>query len=300
VVYSFTPTAHTSSAVPSPRAFVRFSGATDGLLSSGLLDVSVTYVTEDKVAQAIRPDTALVMCESPGNPTCTLVHIAKVVAQAGAVPVAVDSTFATPVLQRPADHGAAFIIHSCTKAIGGHGDVLGGVVACDADWGKRIRKVRAATGANLHPLAAYNLHRGLQTLPIRVRAAQANAEELARRLADHPAVSSVGYPTAAGSVHGHLVGPGKQMRGGGTVMAFELAKGYEAARAVMSRVKLITPAVSLGTTDTLIQHPAGVTHTSLNKEALAAGGISPGMLRLSVGIEDVEDIWADLKQAIEQ
>lgn len=271
-------------------------GGTESLLTCGLLDVDVSFCAAEDVAEHVRADTALVLVESPANPTCTVVDLVRVCAQARGVPVVVDSTFATPVLQRPGAHGAAMTVHSCTKAIGGHGDVLGGVVACDREWGRKIRRVRALTGANLHPFAAHQLHRGLQTLPVRVRASQATTEALARRLAAHPAVESLSYATAEFAPS--LVGPGKQMRGGGAVLAFTLKGGYDAAKAVMARVRLIIPAVSLGTTDTLIQHPAGVTHRSLDDAAKAAGGIAPGMLRLSVGLEDVDDLWADLAQAI--
>jgi methionine-gamma-lyase len=271
-------------------------GGTDALLTCGLLDIEVSFCTAETVAEHIRDDTALVLVESPSNPTCTVVDILQVCRQARGVPVVVDSTFATPVLQTPAKYGAALVVHSCTKAIGGHGDVLGGVVACDAEWGRRIRRVRALTGSNLHPFAAYQLHRGLQTLPVRVKASQRTTEELARRLAAHPAVESISYATAATSTD--LVGPGKQMAGGGSVLAFTLKGGYDAARAVMARVRLVVPAVSLGTTDTLIQHPAGVTHRSLDDAAKAAGGIAAGMLRLSIGLEDVDDLWADLTQAM--
>lgn len=270
-------------------------GGTDSLLMSGLLDVETTWATAETVAEHLREDTCLVMCESPANPSCLLVDLAAICRQAGGVPVLVDSTFATPVLCQPARYGAAMVIHSCTKAIGGHGDVLGGVVACDEQWAQKIRRVRSLTGSNLHPFAAYQLHRGLQTLPIRIRAQQATALELASRLGAHPAVESVGYATAANC---GLVGPGKQMSGGGTVLAFNLAGGYDAAKKVMASVKLVVPAVSLGTTDTLIQHPAGVTHRGLDQEARDAGGIGAGMLRLSVGLEDVDDVWNDLLQAM--
>jgi len=257
----------------------------------------VTWATPETVREAIRADTALVMCESPANPTCTICDIASICQQAGGIPVLVDSTFATPVLSQPVRYGAAMVVHSATKAIGGHGDTLGGVVAASSEWAKRIRRVRALTGSNLHPLAAHNLHRGLQTLPVRIRAQQASTEELARRLLRHPAVESVSYATAANSA---LVGVGKQMAGGGTVLAFTMAGGYDAAKTLMATVKLITPAVSLGTTDTLIQHPAGITHRSLDQAAKDAGGIGAGMLRLSVGLECVDDLWTDLDAALRQ
>lgn len=273
--------------------------ATDSLILCGMLDVEVSWATPDTVAQHIRDDTCLVLCESPANPTCTIIDIAAVCKQAGGVPVLVDSTFGTPVCQQPAKLGAAMVVHSCTKAIGGHGDILGGVVACDGEWGKKLRRVRALTGANLHPMAAYQLHRGLQTLPVRMRAAEHSAIEIAKRLASSPHVERVSFPGASGGPTDKLVGAGKQMSGPGAMIAFDLAGGYEAARALMSAVRLVTPAVSLGTTDTLIQHPAGMTHTSLPQDAKDAGGIGPGLIRLSVGLEDVEDIWDDLAQALE-
>ena len=168
--------------------------------------------------------------------------------------------------------------------------------ACNEQWGARLRQVRILTGANLHPIAAYNLHRGLQTLPLRVKAAQANAIELAKRLKTHPAVAQVLFPghegcdPAALCVH--------QMRAPGSMMSIVLKDGYEAAQIVMSSLRLITPAVSLGSCDTLIQHPAGLTHRIVSEEGRKAGGIGPGLLRISVGIEDVDDIWHDLQQAL--
>src|SRR5262249_16539280 len=129
-------------------------GGTDHMLSVGLLGLDVTWVDESEVAGAIRPETGLVLCETPQNPTLGQVDIAATVAAAGDVPVLVDNTFATPILQRPLRHGAALVLHSATKALGGHGDVLAGVVAASAEWGRRVRQIRAATGSVLHPLAA--------------------------------------------------------------------------------------------------------------------------------------------------
>ena len=272
-------------------------GGTDHLLSSGLLGLDVTWATPGTVGQAVREDTALVVCETPANPTLQLVDIEDVVAQSKGVPVLVDSTFATPVLQRPIAHGAALVLHSGTKFIGGHGDVMAGVLACNGEWAQRLRQVRILTGANLHPMAAYTLHRGLQTLGLRVRAAQENARTLVRALLAHPAVLRVRYPEAPGCDPRGLLG--RQLSGPGSLVAIDLVGGYEAARAVMRSVQLITPAVSLGSCDTLIQHPAGLTHRIVADEARDAGGIGPGLLRLSVGIEDVEDIWEDLACALE-
>jgi methionine-gamma-lyase len=271
-------------------------GSTDHLLSGGLLGLDVTWATPETVGDSIRPETSLVMIETPGNPTCALVDIADVVRQAGRVPVIVDSTFATPVLQQPIALGAAMSLHSATKYIGGHGDVIAGVIASNAQWARELRVVRLLTGALLHPMAAYLLHRGLQTLPIRVRAAQDNARILAYRLRGHPSVESVRYPGLPGGDPRGLVG--RQMTGPGAMLAFDVAGGYDAAAAVMRHVNLMTPAVSLGSCDTLIQHPAGLTHRVVQADALSAEGVTPGMLRLSVGLEGVEDLWRDLDQAL--
>lgn len=271
-------------------------GGSDHLLASKLLGIEVTWASPSRLAEAIRPDTALVVVETPANPTLELVDVAALVAAAGRTPVLIDSTFATPVLQRPLAHGARLVLHSATKFLGGHGDVLAGVVACDAAAAAALRRVRVATGALLHPLAAYLLHRGLPTLALRVRAAQAGAEVLAGRLADHPAVRRVWYPgLAGGDPHGLI---GRQMRGPGSLIAFEVDGGMEAAARVMAGVERIVPAVSLGATDSLIQHPAGLTHRIVGAEARAAAGITEGMLRLSVGLEDPDDLWRDLDRAL--
>lgn len=272
-------------------------GTSDHLLASGLCGLEAEFVDAGEIAARRRADTALVIIETPANPTLDLVDIAAVVAAAGDVPVLVDSTFATPVLQRPAALGAAYVLHSATKFLGGHGDVIAGVVCCDEVRAAPLRTVRAATGALLHPLAAFLLHRGLPTLALRVERAQANAVAIATRLAAHPAVARVHYPGLGTVRNAHLVGT--QMAGPGALMAFELRGGYAAASAVMARVRLMTPAVSLGSVDTLIQHPAGLTHRVVDPEARLASGIGPGLLRLSVGIEQVEDLWADLDKALE-
>lgn len=266
-------------------------GGTDHVLATGLLGTTVTWARPDEVAAAIRPDTALVIAETPANPTLDLVDIAALAAAAGDVPLLVDNTVATPVLQQPARHGATLVLHSATKSIGGHGDVLAGIVACDADWAARLRQVRAVTGAILHPLGGYLLHRGLQTLPLRVRAQQASAEKLAGWLAGHPAVHRVHHPSA----HDPAALVGRQMAGPGSLLAFEVRGGAPAAAAVAGACHLITHAVSLGGVDTLIQHPASLTHRPVDGDAKPAAGL----LRLSVGLEDPEDLRADLAQALE-
>ena len=272
-------------------------GTSDHLLGSGLCGVEAEFITDaSQIAAHLRPDTALVIIETPSNPTLDLIDIRATVAAAGAVPVLVDSTFATPVLQRPAELGATYVWHSATKFLGGHGDVIAGVICCDEAHAAPLRTMRAATGALLHPLAAYLLHRGLPTLKLRVEAAQANARELAQRLVAHSAVSRVFYPGLPGARGGHLVGT--QMSGPGSLMSFEVRGGHDAAARVMVTVKVMTAAVSLGSTDTLIQHPAGLTHRMVPEDARAAAGITPGLLRLSVGIEDMEDLWEDLEQAL--
>ncbi|MGN9765003.1 trans-sulfuration enzyme family protein [Micromonospora sp. SD12] len=265
-------------------------GGTDHVLATGLLGTTVTWARADEVAAAVRPDTALVIAETPANPTLDLVDIAALARAAGDVPLLVDNTVATPVLQQPTRHGATLVLHSATKSIGGHGDVLAGVVACDADWAARLRQVRALTGAILHPLGAYLLHRGLQTLPVRVRAQQAGAEKLAAWLATHPAVAVVHHP----SLHDPAGLVGRQMSGPGSLLAFEVRGGAPAAAAVANACRLITHAVSLGGVDTLIQHPASLTHRPVEGEAKPCGGL----LRISVGLEDPEDLRADLALAL--
>lgn len=271
-------------------------GGTDSLLASGMLGFTTKWVGAEDIADAITPDTALVIVETPSNPTLDLVDLDDVVRQAQGVPVMVDNTFATPVLQQPARHGVALVLHSATKFLGGHGDVVGGVIACDAKWAAALRRVRVATGALLHPLAAYLLHRGLPTLPLRVEAAQHTAITLAARLAAHPYVTAVKHPSLPGADPRGLVG--RQMSGPGSLISFDVIGGHAAARAVLADVQWITPAVSLGATDTLLQHPAGLTHRVVDEKARASCGIGPGTLRLSVGLEDVEDLWADLDGAL--
>ena len=272
-------------------------GGTDGLLSSGLLGVEVTWADVDSLASAVGPNTSLVIVETPANPTLELVDIEQVVARAGEVPVLVDSTFATPVLQRPLDHGAAMVLHSGTKFLGGHGDVVAGVVATSEAFARQLRVVRSLTGGILHPRAAYDLHRGLQTLSLRVHKAQEGAGLLAGRLREHQAVAGVHYPGFPQCDPKELVG--RQMKGPGSMVAFELVDGFEAAVSVMQKVDLITPAVSLGSTDTLIQHPAGLTHRKVDPEVRQRHGITDGLMRMSVGVEDPEDLWQELRRILD-
>ena len=268
-------------------------GGTDHLLASGLLGVRTTYVTADQVADAVTPDTGLVVVETPANPNLDLLDIAAVVARAGGVPVMVDNTFATPVLQNPAVFGATYVLHSGTKFLGGHGDVLGGVVACAEEHAGPLRQVRIVTGAVLHPLGGYLMHRGLATLPLRVEAAQRSAIDLAARLDGHPGTGLVRHPSLPGADPAGLVGT--QMRGPGSIIAFTTR---EDPTAVVRRLRLITPAVSLGAVDTLIQHPSALTHRLVPDTAREESGVPANLLRVSVGLEDVEDLWDDLDQAL--
>ena len=272
-------------------------GTSDHLLASGLLGNEVSWVQVDGIAEAIRPDTALVMIETPANPTLQLIDIEAVVAQAGSIPVLVDSTFATPVLQRPLDHGASLVLHSATKFLGGHGDVIAGAIACSEQWAAKLRQVRVATGALLHPWAAYLLHRSMPTLKLRVERAQSVAGELALKLAADPRVKRVHYPGLDKQDKQQLIG--RQMAGPGSVLSFEVNGDHRVAAAVVDAVKLITPAVSLGSVDTLIQHPAALTHRVMDASDRENCGIQPNLLRLSVGLEEASDLWQDLEQALD-
>lgn len=253
-------------------------GCSDHLLNTGLLGTEVTWTDPAGISDAIRADTGLVMVETPANPTLAEVDLRAIARSCGSVPLLTDNTFATPVLQRPVESGARLVLHSATKYLGGHGDVLGGVVACDEETARQLRQIRFATGGVLHPLAGYLLLRGLATLPVRVRAQSATAKELAHRLSEDPRIAKVHYPSI-----------------GGAMVAFEVVgQPHE----VIAGVRLITPAVSLGSVDTLIQHPGSISHRIVEESDRRTGGISEKLLRMSVGLEDVEDLWADLDQAL--
>lgn len=268
-------------------------GGTDHLFASGMLGIETTFCNADEVAGAIRPETGLVVLETPANPTLDLVDIAAVTAQAGpvGVPVLVDNTFATPILQNPIDLGATMALHSATKYLGGHGDVVAGVIACDEATAARLRQVRAITGGLLHPLGAYLAHRGLATLPVRVRAQQQTAGEVVAWLRQHPDVERVHYPGLDGDPRGLL---GHQLRGPGAMIAIALTGGYAAAERLTGSVHLFTHAVSLGGVDSLIQHPAALTHRPVAPEARP----SANLVRLSIGLESAGDLIADLEMAM--
>lgn len=277
-------------------------GGTDHLLNTGMLGTETTYCAVDEVASAIREDTGLVILETPANPTLELVSISDVVEQAGSVPVLVDNTFATPVLQNPLDHGAAMSLHSATKYIGGHGDAVGGVIACSEQTAVQLRQIRAVTGGILHPMGAYLLHRGLATLPLRVHRAQETAQQVADWLSSHEEIDHVFYPRREDDPAGVLAAGefaagefAAQMRGTGAMLAVRMSGGFAAAEQLTSGVRLFTHAVSLGGVDSLIQHPAALTHRPVAPEARPSADV----VRLSIGLEAPEDLIADLRGALD-
>ncbi len=252
-------------------------------------------------ARAITPETRLLYVETPGNPTLTLTDIAAVatVARQHGLPLVVDNTFATPYLQQPLALGADIVVHSATKYLGGHGDAVAGVIV-----GRRafIAACREATladfGGALSPLTAYLVLRGLPTLALRMERHCANAQRVAAYLSQHPKVAWVRYPGLPSHPQHALAR--RQMRGFGGMVCFELAGGLAAGRALLNAVRLCTLAVSLGDVRTLITHPASTTHHQVPAERRRAMGITDGLVRLSVGIEDPDDIVADLEQALDR
>jgi methionine-gamma-lyase len=252
------------------------------------------------VERALRPGTALLYLETPANPTLKITDLTACAAlahEAGAL-VAVDNTFASPLLQNPLDLGADVVVHSLTKFINGHSDVVGGmIVAKDPGLLARIRKVHVNLGGTMDPHQAWLVHRGLKTLGLRIAKAQASAEEIAHFLAEHPKVEWVRWPFLE-SHPGHEVAR-RQMRGGGAVLSFGVKGGVEAGRRVFDAVGLMVRAVSLGGVETLIEHPASMTHAGVPAEERLAAGISDELVRVAVGCEDAEDLIADLDQALD-
>lgn len=267
--------------------------------------VDVTYVSgsdPDEVRAALRPETRLLYLETIANPTTRVSDLPALIAVAreAGVPSAVDNTFASPLLCRPLEYGADIVVHSATKYLAGHADVLGGIaVFKDEELYRRLRHYAVEQGATTDPFAAWLTLRGLQTLPLRVERQCANAAALAERLAAHPAVAAVRHPALAGHPD-HEVAARLLPRGGGGVVSFDLAGGREAGRTFVEGVRLASLSASLGDVKTLVMHPASTSHRQLDAAALEAAGIGPGTVRVSVGIEHVEDLWADLEQALEK
>ncbi|MEV0753273.1 aminotransferase class I/II-fold pyridoxal phosphate-dependent enzyme [Streptosporangium sp. NPDC050280] len=279
-------------------------GGTAGMINDlvGRFQIEVSYVPEDDPAAlraAVRPETRLVYLETIANPVTQVADLPGMCAaarEAGLISV-VDNTFASPILCRPIEHGADIVVHSTTKYLSGHTDVLGGIAVFASD--ELYRKVWAFNvklGASADPFAAWLTLRGIQTLPLRMERHCSNARELANRLNAHPAVSVVHWPGLPSHPSYELAA--KLLPDFGGVFSFDLAGGREAGERFMSSVKLALLAPSLGGVETLILHPATTSHLSLTAEELARHGIGEGTVRVAVGIEHVEDLWADFEQAL--
>jgi len=280
-------------------------GCTYSLFSEILpgLGINVSFVDTSEIGnveKAFKPETKMVFLETPANPTMTLCDIREIAGIArphGALCV-VDNTFATPYFQRPLELGADISLSSCTKYIGGHADLLGGIISGNRDFIKRMARVVGYTGGIMGPHEAWLCIRGLKTLHIRMERHAENAMKVAEFLESRLEVERVWYPGLPSHPQNELAR--KQMSGYSGILSFELRGGVEAGRKLMDNVKLCSLAVSLGATDTLIQHPASMTHACIPSEVRKKVGITDGLVRLSVGIEDSEDIIADLEQALEQ
>lgn len=266
----------------------------------GIAFTWVDAADDAAVTAALTPNTKLLWVETPTNPLLKLVDIAALAAiskKAGII-FAVDNTFATPYLQTPIDLGADVVVHSTTKYIGGHSDVVGGAVLTDReDLFSTIKFHQNAVGAVPSPFDAWLTLRGVKTLALRMRQHEHNARAVADLLVSHPAVDRVYYPGLA--THPQHALAQRQMRGFGGMVSFTLVGGFEAARAMSRRTQLFTLAESLGGVESLMCHPVSMTHGSIPKEIREARGVTDGLLRLSVGIEDVEDLLEDLTQALE-
>ena len=237
--------------------------------------------------------------ESPANPTLGITDLAALAEAAHSrnVTLVVDNTFATPYCQNPLALGADLVVHSLTKALGGHGDAIGGMVVADEDRANRVRDlIVKGLGGVLAPFNAFLISRGIRTLALRQAQASRSAGVLAERLQSHPAVERVHYPGLSDHP-GHAVAR-RQMRAFGSLLSFELRGGLPAGRKLLEAVGVITHAVSLGDVRSLITHPASTTASTMPPELRERAEIRDGLVRLSVGIEDAEDLWADLEQAL--
>ena len=254
----------------------------------------------EELEPLIKPNTKVVYVETPANPTMVLVDLAEVakIAHRHGAEVFVDNTFATPYNTNPLDLGVDVVIHSLTKYIGGHGDLLGGaVISNDTEF---LRQCRLGTlmhfGAVMAPFTAFLVCRGMKTLGVRMRQHNENALKIARWLEADPRIETVRYPFLESNSQYDIAK--KQMRGGGGMISFDVKGGLEAGKKFINSLKLCTLAVSLGDTETLVEQAAAMTHTMIPKEVREAAGITDGMIRMSVGLEDPDDIIADLNQAL--
>jgi methionine-gamma-lyase len=265
--------------------------------------VTATFVdatNTGEVANALRPETALIFIETPANPTIGICDIPAICALAKEknIPVCVDNTFCSPYLQNPLELGADIVLHSLTKFINGHADIVGGIVVPkrEEDY-RKLNATMISFGFNMDPHQAFLVRRGMKTLALRMDRAQDNAMKVAEFLENHPKVEWVMYPGLKSHPQYELAK--KQMRGPGAMISFGLKGGVEAGRQMMDSVRLCILAVSLGGIESLIQHPASMTHSKLSREARLAGGITDGLVRLSVGIEEADEIIADLAQSLD-
>ncbi len=278
-------------------------GGTYGLFVSLLprlgIDVSFVDTTDlEKVKAALRPKTRMIFIESPANPTmavCDIEEICRIAHDAG-VPLAVDNTFATPYFQQPLSLGADAVVESCTKYIGGHGDLLGGVAVASRELIGSMKRTALLSGGIMGTHEAWLCIRGLKTLHLRMERHAENAQKVAEFLEAHPKVSLVNYPGLKSHPQ-HMIAR-KQMSGYSGMLSFDVKGGVEAGGRLMDALQLCSRAVSLGSVDTLIEHPASMTHAVMPKEMRERLGITDGLVRISVGIEDVEDIIADLEQGL--
>ena len=283
-------------------------GCTFALMCHGLtrFGIDVTFVDTsnlDEVKNAMKENTRVVYLETPANPNLKIVDIEALAKIAHTNPntlVIVDNTFATPYMQKPLTLGADIVVHSVTKYINGHGDVIAGLVITNKALADQIRFVglKDMTGAVLGPQDAYYIIRGMKTFEIRMERHCKNARKVVEFLNNHPKIEKVYYPGL--ETHPGYEIAKKQMKDFGAMISFELKGGFEAGKTLLNSLKLCSLAVSLGDTETLIQHPASMTHSPYTKEEREAAGITDGLVRLSVGLENVEDIIADLEQGLEK
>jgi methionine-gamma-lyase len=280
-------------------------GPARGLLEQDFsrFNVQTSFVNTSKlenIVSAIKTNTKVLYVETPANPTMGITDIAACskIAKENNLILVVDNTFCSPYLQKPLDLGADVVLHSITKFINGHADIVGGViVAKEEDLYKKIRHSMVYMGCNMDPTQAFMVLRGVKTLAIRIERAQENAMKVAEFLQSSPKIEWINYPGLKSHPQFDLAK--KQMKGPGSMMSFGLKGGFEAGRKLMDNVHLALLAVSLGGVETLIQHPASMTHAAVSKENKLAAGITDDLVRFSVGIEDVEDIIDDLKHGLE-
>lgn len=282
-------------------------GCTYAFLSHGITryGVEVTFVdTRDpeNIRKAMRPNTKLVYLETPANPNLDITDIkavADIVSEHNDCKLMVDNTFSTPYITKPLSLGADIVVHSATKYLNGHGDVIAGFVVGKEDYIKDVRLlgIKDLTGASLSPFDAFLIARGLKTLEIRMERHCSNAQKVAEFLENHPAVESVLYPGLPSFPQYDIAK--RQMDLPGAMIAFEVKGGIEAGKKLLNSLKMLVISVSLGDAETLIQHPASMTHSPYTPEERKASNISEGLVRISVGLENVEDIVADLKVALD-